>query len=46
MLKGEVYERYTDTFLHGLKHGFMEASLKTVSMVPEKSSESGFTDIR
>ena len=31
MLKGEVHERYTDTFLHGLKNGFMEASLKTVS---------------
>ncbi|KAI1792902.1 clasp N terminal-domain-containing protein [Ganoderma leucocontextum] len=30
MLKGEVYERYTDTFLHGLKHGFLEASLKTL----------------
>ena len=40
MLKGEVYERYTDTFLHGLKHGFMEASLKTVSLVPTSMSQS------
>lgn len=35
MLKGEVHERYTDTFLYGLKNGFMEASLKTVRVVPE-----------
>ena len=34
MLKGEVHERFTDTFLHGLKHGFMDASLKTVRIVP------------
>ena len=34
MLKGEVYERYTDTFLHGLKHEFLEASLKPVSNIP------------
>ncbi|TBU58755.1 clasp N terminal-domain-containing protein [Dichomitus squalens] len=31
MLKGDVHERYTDTFLHGLKNGFMEASLKTLA---------------
>ena len=33
MLKGEVYERYTETFLHGLKNGFLDASLKTVSTI-------------
>ncbi|KAI0676880.1 clasp N terminal-domain-containing protein [Trametes maxima] len=31
MLKGDVLERYADTFLHGLKNGFMEASLKTLA---------------
>ncbi|KAH9894282.1 clasp N terminal-domain-containing protein [Cubamyces lactineus] len=31
MLKGDVLERYLDTFLHGLKNGFMEASLKTLA---------------
>ncbi|KAI0356623.1 hypothetical protein OH77DRAFT_1423568 [Trametes cingulata] len=31
MLKGDVLERYPDTFLHGLKNGFMEASLKTLA---------------
>ncbi|RDX53151.1 hypothetical protein OH76DRAFT_76865 [Lentinus brumalis] len=31
MLKGEVHERYAETFLHGLKNGFMEASLKTLT---------------
>ena len=34
MLKGDVLERYPDTFLHGLKNGFMEASLKTVGTIP------------
>ena len=36
MLKGEVHERYPETFIHGLKNGFMEASLKAVSGVPER----------
>ncbi|CDO74043.1 hypothetical protein BN946_scf185043.g93 [Trametes cinnabarina] len=31
MLKGDILERYYDTFLHGLKNGFMEASLKTLA---------------
>ncbi|KAI9001213.1 clasp N terminal-domain-containing protein [Trametes punicea] len=31
MLKGDVLERYPDTFLHGLRNGFMEASLKTLA---------------
>ena len=31
MLKGDVHERYLETFSQGLKQGFMEASLKTVS---------------
>ncbi|OJT13545.1 Protein STU1 [Trametes pubescens] len=31
MLKGDVLERYPDTFLHGLKNGFMDASLKTLA---------------
>ncbi|KAI0771878.1 clasp N terminal-domain-containing protein [Trametes elegans] len=31
MLKGDVLERYADTFMHGLKNGFMEASLKTLA---------------
>lgn len=34
MLKGDVLERYPDTFLHGLKNGFMDASLKTVRSIP------------
>lgn len=33
MLKGEVHERYPETFIHGLKNGFIDASLKTVSIV-------------
>ena len=32
MLKGEVHERFTETFMHGLKHGFMDVTLKTVSI--------------
>ncbi|KAI0637821.1 clasp N terminal-domain-containing protein [Trametes polyzona] len=31
MLKGDVLDRYPDTFLHGLKNGFIEASLKTLA---------------
>lgn len=31
MLKGEVHERFTETFLLGLKQGFIDASIKTVS---------------
>ncbi|KAI0721862.1 clasp N terminal-domain-containing protein [Cerioporus squamosus] len=31
MLKGEVHERYAETFLAGLKNGFLEASLKTLT---------------
>ncbi|KAI0829465.1 clasp N terminal-domain-containing protein [Trametes gibbosa] len=31
MLKGDVLERYSDTFMQGLKNGFMEASLKTLA---------------
>ncbi|KAI0684173.1 clasp N terminal-domain-containing protein [Cytidiella melzeri] len=31
MLKGDVHERFMDTFLHGLKNGFMDASLKTLA---------------
>ncbi|KAI0080767.1 hypothetical protein K474DRAFT_1657611 [Panus rudis PR-1116 ss-1] len=30
MLKGDVHERYLDVFLHGLKHGFIDASVKTL----------------
>ncbi|KAL6299119.1 clasp N terminal-domain-containing protein [Sparassis latifolia] len=30
MLKGDVHERFTDTFLFGLKNGFIDASLKTL----------------
>ncbi|CAL1702266.1 unnamed protein product [Somion occarium] len=30
MLKGEVYERYPETFFHGLKNGFIDASVKTL----------------
>lgn len=30
MLKGEVHERYTETFVAGLKNGFIDASLKAV----------------
>ena len=33
MLKGEVHERYPETFVQGLKNGFIDASLKTVSIV-------------
>lgn len=32
MLKGEVHERFTETFLLGLKQGFIDASIKTVSV--------------
>ncbi|KAH9853750.1 clasp N terminal-domain-containing protein [Lenzites betulinus] len=31
MLKGDVLDRYADTFLQGLKNGYMEASLKTLA---------------
>ncbi|KAI0959785.1 hypothetical protein AcW1_004513 [Taiwanofungus camphoratus] len=31
MLKGEVHERFTDTFFFGLKNGFIDASLKTLA---------------
>ncbi|KAH9943078.1 clasp N terminal-domain-containing protein [Epithele typhae] len=30
MLKGEAHERFHDTFILGLKNGFMDASLKTL----------------
>jgi CLIP-associating protein 1/2 len=30
MLKGDVHERFMETFLQGLKNGFIDASLKTV----------------
>ncbi|EKM59683.1 uncharacterized protein PHACADRAFT_170270 [Phanerochaete carnosa HHB-10118-sp] len=30
MLKGDVHERFTETFLQGLKNGFIDASLKTL----------------
>jgi CLIP-associating protein 1/2 len=40
MLKGEVHERFTETFLHGLKQGFIDASLKTVSLVSIADLES------
>ncbi|GJE84641.1 clasp N terminal-domain-containing protein [Phanerochaete sordida] len=30
MLKGDVHERYPETFLQGLKNGFIDASLKTL----------------
>ena len=33
MLKGEVHARFHDTFLLGLKNGFITASLKTASVV-------------
>lgn len=34
MIKGEAHERFTDTFLFGLKNGFINASLKAVSRLP------------
>jgi len=37
MIKGEVHERYTDTFLSGLKNGFLNASLKTVTSLSRSS---------
>lgn len=33
MLKGEVHERFTETFLLGLKQGFIDASIKAVSAI-------------
>jgi len=32
MIKGDVHQRYGDTFMACLKDGFMQCSLKTVSM--------------
>ena len=31
MLKGDVHIRFPESFLHGLRSGMLEASLKTVS---------------
>ena len=33
MLKGEVHARFHDAFLLGLKNGFINASLKTASVI-------------
>lgn len=33
MLKGDVYQRYPDVFLASLKDGFMQWTLKTVSLI-------------
>ncbi len=32
MLKGGVHERFNEPFLQGLRQGFIEASLKAVSL--------------
>ena len=34
MLKGDAHTRYAETFLACLKDGFMQLSLKTVSLFP------------
>ena len=33
MIKGEVYVRYPEAFLSGLKGGVLDASFKTVSLL-------------